>query len=231
MAAGFLDGGLDAPTADEPAQDVHRVGVQVGAQEGLWLFLTLWIAHQHPADRHLHAGVMPERGAGGDVEPALAPAIPAIDPDPAPGCGGIGQPPRQGRGAGALSPWACGGGGRLCPVVVRACRASGVGPARTGRRQASAARSCTGAGPPRARVRWRKSCCPPLRSRAVLAASERSGAAPAGPSRSASYAGGLVQWQSVLRARAWSGRAEPTRNRPTGSERAASRRASAGRWL
>src|SRR4051794_41623460 len=92
MATGFLEGGLDAPAADEPAQDVHRVGVQVGAQEVLWLFLTLWIADQHPADRHLHAGVMPERSAGSDVEPALAPAIPAIDPDPAPGCGGI-EPP------------------------------------------------------------------------------------------------------------------------------------------
>src|SRR5215218_5580199 len=33
----------------------------------------LWITHEHPADRHLHAGVVPERGAGGDVEPALAP--------------------------------------------------------------------------------------------------------------------------------------------------------------
>src|SRR3954466_11105663 len=82
MATGFLEGGLDAPAADEPAQDVHRVGVQVGAQEGLWLLFAFWIAHQHPADRHLHAGVMPERRAGSDVEPALAPAIPAVEPDP-----------------------------------------------------------------------------------------------------------------------------------------------------
>src|SRR4051812_49879791 len=107
MAAGFLDGGLDAPTADEPAQDVDGVGVQVGTQEGLWLFLTLWIAHQHPADRHLHAGVMPERGAGGDVEPALAPAIPAIDPDPVPGCGGVRQPPPPAWGGGASDPRSC----------------------------------------------------------------------------------------------------------------------------
>src|SRR3954462_8651916 len=88
---------LDAPATDEPAQDVHRVGVQVGAQEGLRLLLAARVAHQHPADRHAHAGVMPERRAGGDVEPALAPAMPAIDPDPAPGCGGIGQPLRQAR--------------------------------------------------------------------------------------------------------------------------------------
>src|SRR4051794_28917808 len=48
---------------------------------------------------------MPERRAGSDVEPALAPAIPAIDPDPAPGCGGIGQPLRQAREASAFDPW------------------------------------------------------------------------------------------------------------------------------
>src|SRR3954466_10673807 len=123
MATGFLEGGLDAPAADEPAQDVHRVGVQVGAQEGLWLFLTLWIAHQHPADRHLHAGVMPERRAGSDVEPALAPAIPAIDPDPAPGCGGIGQPLRQAREASPFYPWSSeraglAGWGRLVQASV-----------------------------------------------------------------------------------------------------------------
>src|SRR3954453_1513097 len=90
MAAGFLEGGLDAPAADEPAQDVHRVGVQVGAQEGLRFLFTFWVAHQHPADRHLHAGVVPERGAGGDVEGAFGAAIPAIDPDPVPerGAGG-----------------------------------------------------------------------------------------------------------------------------------------------
>src|SRR3954462_12744359 len=105
MAAGFLEGGLDAPAADEPAQDVHRVGVQVGAQEGLWLFLTLWIAHQHPADRHLHAGMMPERGAGGDVEAAFGAAIPTLTPPPAPGCGGIGQPFQQARQASAFDPW------------------------------------------------------------------------------------------------------------------------------
>src|SRR4051794_5961375 len=104
MAAGFLEGGLDAPAADEPAQDVHWVGVQVGAQEGLWLFLTLWIAHQHPADRHLHAGVMPERGAGGDVEAAFGAAIPAINPDPMPGRGWIAPPFQQARQASAFAP-------------------------------------------------------------------------------------------------------------------------------
>src|SRR4051812_18271356 len=136
MAAGFLEGGLDAPTPDEPAQDVHRVGIQVGAQESLRLLFALWVAHEDPADRHLHAGVMPERGAGSDVEPALAPAIPASDPDPAPGCGGIGQPPPQARGAGALYPWS-----------AQRARPPGGGPAAQGRRGAPAPGPGPGAAP------------------------------------------------------------------------------------
>src|SRR4051794_41513462 len=49
---------------------------------------------------------MPERSAGSDVEPALAPAIPAIDPNPAPGCGGIGQPLSQAWLPSPFDPWA-----------------------------------------------------------------------------------------------------------------------------
>src|SRR3712207_8381214 len=53
--------------------------------------LALRVAHQHPADRHAHAGVMPKGRARDDVQPARALAIPALHPDPAPGCGWIGQ--------------------------------------------------------------------------------------------------------------------------------------------
>src|SRR3954447_20052675 len=97
MAAGFLEGGLDAPTPDEPAQDVHRVGIQVGAQESLRLLFALWVAHEDPADRHLHAGVMPKGCARDDVQPARALAIPTLDPHPAPGCGWSSQPLQQAR--------------------------------------------------------------------------------------------------------------------------------------
>src|SRR4051812_37609998 len=105
MATGFLEGGLNPPAADEPAQDVHRVGVQVGAQEGLWLFLTLWIAHQHPADRHLHAGVMPERRARGDVKALLGAAIPAVEADPMPARGRVLQPLSQAWLPSPFDPW------------------------------------------------------------------------------------------------------------------------------
>jgi len=80
------------PAADEPAQDVGRLGLLVGAEEGLRLLLAARVAHQHPADRHPHAGVVPERRAGGDVEPAPGPPVPALDGDPAPGRARAAQP-------------------------------------------------------------------------------------------------------------------------------------------
>ena len=75
-----------SPAANEPAQDVGRLGFEIGAEEGLRLLLTARVAHQHPADCHPPAGVMPKRGAGSDVEPARAAAVPALDTDPSPGC-------------------------------------------------------------------------------------------------------------------------------------------------
>src|SRR5215217_8350654 len=105
MATCFFEGGLDAPATDEPAQDVDRVGVQVGAQEGLRFLFAARVTYEHPADRHAHAGVMPERRAGGDVQPARALAVPALDPDRVPGCGWIGQPLQQARQASAFDPW------------------------------------------------------------------------------------------------------------------------------
>src|SRR3954447_10429831 len=269
MAAGFLEGGLDAPAADEPAQDVHRVGVQVGAQEGLRFLFTFWVAHQHPADRHLHAGVVPERGAGGDVEAAFGAAIPAIDPDPVPerGAGGdveaafgaaipaIDPDPVPERGAGGDVEAAFGAAIPAIdpdPMPGRAGSASCSSklgrraPLTRGRPSVPGIRGGAGSYRPassrsreimhRCRPTSRKSSMAekllsPPRSRAVRAASARSGARLGGPSRSASYAGGHAPWRSVLRARARSGRAAPTRNQPRVWEPAASRTASAGRWL
>src|SRR6476646_7887206 len=93
------------PTADEPAQDVHRVGVQVGAQEGLRFLFAARVAHQHPADRHAHAGVMPERRAGGDVQALLGAAIPAVEADPLPARGRVCQPLLQAWLPSPFDPW------------------------------------------------------------------------------------------------------------------------------
>src|SRR3982751_4562564 len=105
MAAGFLEGGLDAPTADGSAQDVHRVGVQVGAQEGLRFLFAARVTYEHPADRHLHAGVMPERRARGDLQARLGAAVPAVEPDPMPARTRVLQPLLQAWLPSPFDPW------------------------------------------------------------------------------------------------------------------------------
>src|ERR671929_69543 len=105
VTARFLKRRLRAPAAHEPAQDVDRIGLHVGAQKRLGLLLPGNVAHQHPADRHLPAGVVPQGCAGHDVEPALGPAIPAVDVDPLPGRGRVLEPVCQAWQPSALDPW------------------------------------------------------------------------------------------------------------------------------
>src|SRR3954470_8276935 len=90
MAPRSTEAVVPPPAPDEPAQDVHRVGVLVGAQEGLWLFLALWIAHQHPADRHLPPGAIPKRRA----PQGPAPPPRGQNKGAAPGTLGSGRSPR-----------------------------------------------------------------------------------------------------------------------------------------
>src|SRR3954447_3895582 len=92
-------------TIDEPAQDVHRVGIQVGAQEGLRFLFAARVAHQHPADQHARAGVMPKRRAGGDVQALLGAAIPAVEADPMPARGRVRQPLLQAWLPSPFDPW------------------------------------------------------------------------------------------------------------------------------
>ena len=64
VAANLGERDLDPPPADEPAQDLRGFGIEVGAQESLRLPAAFGVPHQHPADQHPSAGVMPQRGAG-----------------------------------------------------------------------------------------------------------------------------------------------------------------------
>src|SRR3954464_7313436 len=105
MAAGFVEGGLNPPAPDQPAQDVRRARAQGGAQEGLRFLFAARVAHQHPADRHAHAGVMPERRAGGDVEALLGAAMPAVEADPMPARGRVLQPLFQAWLPSTFDPW------------------------------------------------------------------------------------------------------------------------------
>lgn len=88
--------------SDEPAQD--RGGRRVGRcrgrpaapsrRSGRAPFGAL---PRTPADRHPHAGVVPERGACGDVEAAGGASIPAADGDPPPAGGRVAPPLREAR--------------------------------------------------------------------------------------------------------------------------------------
>src|ERR671928_1192187 len=59
VTARLLKRRLRAPAPHEPAQDVDRIGRQVGAHKGLRLLLARNVAHQHPTDRHLQSGMVP----------------------------------------------------------------------------------------------------------------------------------------------------------------------------
>ena len=68
MTADFGEGHLDGPAADEPAKDVERIGIEISAQKSLWLEFTGDVANQHIADRHEAAGMVPDGGAGNDLQ-------------------------------------------------------------------------------------------------------------------------------------------------------------------
>src|SRR5215208_220788 len=79
MATDLGEGDLGAPAANKPAQDVERIGREVGAQKRLRAELILAVAHQHVADRDVMAGMRPDGGAGDDLDLALCAAIPACN--------------------------------------------------------------------------------------------------------------------------------------------------------
>src|SRR5690242_21824773 len=82
MATDLGEGDLGAPAASKPAQDIERIGGEIGAQEGLRAELALAVAHQHVADRDVVAGMRPDGGAADDLDRALGAAIPACNPQP-----------------------------------------------------------------------------------------------------------------------------------------------------
>src|SRR3954453_10755979 len=99
VATDLGKGDLDAPAANEPAQDIERIGGEIGAQEGLRAELILAVAHQHVADRDAAAGMRPDGGAAGDLDLALDAAIPARDLHRVPACAAANQLLRQVRQA------------------------------------------------------------------------------------------------------------------------------------
>src|SRR5215217_6751445 len=97
MATNLGEGHLGAPAANKPAQDIARIGREIGAQEGLWAELILAVAHQHIADRDVVAGMRPDGGTADDLDLALGAAIPACNLQAVPACATARQLLRQAR--------------------------------------------------------------------------------------------------------------------------------------
>src|SRR3954452_9921647 len=77
MRPGLLERGLHLPALHEPAQDLVRILVGIGAEQGLRIEPAQRVTDQHPPDRHDgHPSIAPDRlapcwGAGAQVNGAL----------------------------------------------------------------------------------------------------------------------------------------------------------------
>src|SRR5271168_5114749 len=110
MRPGFLEGDLDLPAVDEPADDLDRVRLEVGAEEGLGFHLVLGLpfglTDEDPADRNgREAAVIPEGGACRDLDGAVGPAIPERDGEALPERCRILEDLHEPRHAAALDGW------------------------------------------------------------------------------------------------------------------------------
>ena len=77
MGAAFLERDLELPARDEPLEDIDRSGIEIAAEEGLQCKLSARIADQQPSDGHGgQAAVVPDRGAGGDLDETIGAAVP-----------------------------------------------------------------------------------------------------------------------------------------------------------
>jgi hypothetical protein len=86
VGADFLEGNLDLPAADEPAEDIARMSVEIGRQEGLRVEFTGGIANEKPSDRHWRrAAAIPQCSAGRDLDHAIGSTVPLTDPVARPG--------------------------------------------------------------------------------------------------------------------------------------------------
>src|SRR5215207_4188823 len=80
MPSYLLEGHFQLPTYDEPREDLLRIGLKIGTQEGLSFELSPWVTDQHPAHRHGgQARGVPHGRLGSDLDRALAFTVPVGD--------------------------------------------------------------------------------------------------------------------------------------------------------
>src|SRR5215207_6462408 len=88
--AHFLEGRLHLPASNKPRDDLPRLGVEVGAQQGLGLELLLRVSDQHPTQRYgRQAGAVPECRIRDHLHSALLFAIPVCNHDRLPAGRGV----------------------------------------------------------------------------------------------------------------------------------------------
>ena len=198
MVADLAEGDLHLPALDEPAQDLQRVLVGIGAEQGLRVEAAPGVAQQHPADRHdRQPGVAPDGGAGADLDDALA--LRRTSPAPGPAAQRV---PASARTSARF--------GRRAPLV----RGRPTVPGRRGGagsyRAASSRRRVTQTSPCRAsaarKSRAAKLLSPTSTSSRPAASGVLAGPS-AAPSRSASCAAGRARGSSAPKGPARSGTA------------------------
>src|SRR4051812_28131324 len=92
MGASLLEGNLDLPAQNEPADDLDRIALRVGAQQGLRREAAEGIAQQHPAEGNDRSSAMTPHGRGrAKLHHAISFAIPARHRDSAPACARLDQ--------------------------------------------------------------------------------------------------------------------------------------------
>src|SRR5271165_2876662 len=91
MSANLGEGHFDRPAANKPAENIDGLRIEVGAQERLWSEFVGNVADQDVADRDQATWMMPESGAGNDLDHPLTTTIPSGHLEGAPACFWVGQ--------------------------------------------------------------------------------------------------------------------------------------------
>src|ERR1022692_3255739 len=92
MSPNFLEGHFHLPAQEEPLQDLSGRLAEVGAQQSSRFELAFGISYDHPTDgQREQTTVVPDGGAGGDLDQSRAVTIPMADFQPLPVRPGIGE--------------------------------------------------------------------------------------------------------------------------------------------
>src|SRR5712692_6944918 len=91
MSTHFMKGDFDRPAQDKPLHDLGSLYILIGAKQGHWLILALWIANEDPTDRDRRdRRLIPQSRARGDFHLSGGSPIPGQHVF-VPLCRGIGE--------------------------------------------------------------------------------------------------------------------------------------------